>query len=164
MPPRSARRFLRPATISATINDLTLAKQARRPHGFIAGGRLGVDRHLGLFADGETIINHVDRMKIINGAGYDVFQAHARIPNYPKYADGNYFAPFGFSGPTSSAAAANQIVFQPNITVYLSGEGISNVKVQEVIIDDLKSSESLKTAVIDSVNESKWLGRGRGSR
>jgi len=75
--------------------------------GYINGGQLGVDRHLGLFADGEIIANLDHQRRIIEAAGFDVF-ASAGIPNYPGkpqpvkgYAEGNYF---GTSAITPIAA------------------------------------------------------------
>lgn len=92
--------------------------------GFIDGGQLGVDRHLGLFADGEIIANKQHQQNIINAAGFDVF-AYAGIPNYPKaptvrgYADGNYFGSVAPTVTTASnpvSTAGDKII---NVTVNL---------------------------------------------
>lgn len=96
--------------------------------GYINGGQLGVDRHLGLFADGEIIANLDHQRRIIEAAGFDVF-ASAGIPNYPSkpqpikgYAEGNYFsgsAPTISSGSTSPGGEKQTVV--NNFTVVLEG-------------------------------------------
>lgn len=141
-----------------------IAQHATRPHGFIAGGRLGVDRHLGLFADGETIINHKDRLNIITGAGYDVFKAHAQIPNYPKYADGNYFQPKGFSMPAANTATAATVInFNPNMTLIVQGYAgeLMNFKIVQVMTDSLLNTgnSDLQRAVLTNVEHGVLMDR-----
>lgn len=67
--------------------------------GYIDGGKIGVDRHLGLFADGEIIANKEHQRRIIDLVGFDVF-AEAGIPNYPR------------SSGTSKRSTRNYDIFQ----------------------------------------------------
>lgn len=121
--------------------------------GYIAGGRLGVDRHLGLFADGEMILNRRHQQNIISAAGFDVLQV-AGVPNYPrKFADGNFFA--STVSPTVATVnnAAPTIVFNPNITVEIEGVTYSDQMKVYLRSDDGKRVQA------DVYKENKLNGR-----
>ena len=108
--------------------------------GYIAGGQIGVDRHLGYFADGEAIINQQHQANINRAAGFDVL-AEAGIPNYPSkpkqikgYAEGNFF---GTTSNTPSAARpANQEVL---VTVNLYQDKQGNWKAEAESEDGQKT-------------------------
>ncbi len=98
--------------------------------GFIVGSQPGKDRHLGLFADGEAILNRQHQENLRRLAGFDIL-AHAGIPNYPRpplpplpnvkrYAEGNFFG----RANSASSPANNQppapVIQNLNVQVELS--------------------------------------------
>ncbi len=101
-------------------------------------------------------------MNIITGAGYDVFKAHAAIPNYPKYADGNYFAPKGFTATTNQTTAAPQIVVQPQITIVVEGD-IAAARVKEVMVDGLRDT-GMKVKLAEAVGDGNYYTKGAALR
>lgn len=123
--------------------------------GLITGGRPGVDRHLGLFADGEMILNSRHQEEIKRGAGYDVFRHHTRIPNY---AEGNFFAP-QIVAPSSSQINQTSDTRPIYINITIEGDGISDARIKQVAIDglDSKVAERAVTNLIKKVRGSGKL-------
>lgn len=126
--------------------------------GYIAGGQLGVDRHLGLFADGEVILNQIQQRRMNAMAGFDVF-AGAGIPNYPrkspqirKFADG---AAFGAKPPAFFAPSRDDrpIVLNADFEVKVSEKDVSEVSLRSIQSDDGKR------VIFNITNDGKKTGR-----
>lgn len=120
--------------------------------GFIAGGQLGVDRHLGLFADGEAILNETQQIRINQAAGFDVL-AEAGIPNYPKPKERGIArfetgAFFGQTASTSSGKPSSSSKQQINVTVVIQSSGMVESDIVETIVDSIENNFDVETALI----------------
>lgn len=123
--------------------------------GFINGSQFGVDRHLGLFADGEAILNQRHQQRINQLAGFDVL-AEADIPNYPKpprikrYAEGNYFGTPSPTPVTTNSSQSNQgnsftfvfegVVITDAVKAYIVSDN-GQKEVVKVVADKYKNGE-----------------------
>lgn len=128
--------------------------------GFIAGGQLGVDRHLGLFADGEAILNQQQQIKINQVAGFDVL-AEAGIPNYPRTASSPTVprfetgAFFGTNAASSSSNSSNQTKPQFNVTVVINSSGMVESDIMDVVVDGISNNFEVQTALVKNDKKSK---------
>lgn len=115
-----------------------MAKLLDNRRGFITGGQVGVDRHLGLFADGEAIINQKQQSRINELAGFNVL-AEADIPNYPRtsptvqrfetggFFDNNSPSPSVSSPSNSNSSSADKTI---NMTFNLNQDAQGQWTVQ----------------------------------
>ncbi len=122
------------------MRDMQRSLDYKRRNGMLSGAFTGTDVLPSMLARGEMVLNPSQISQVILNAGDDPFK-NAGIPGYNT---GAYLAP---SAPSPSSLAAtstsnsSQVVFQPNIKVVIEGEGISNVKIKEILVDNLKKDD-----------------------
>lgn len=113
--------------------------QFKRRNGMLGGNFNGIDTLPSMLAQGEMVLNPYQINAVRRNAGFDVFQG-AGIPNY---AGGTYVQPPSFapSSTTSSGASSPQTSFQPNITIVIEGEGITDAHIKGVFVDSLEQTD-----------------------
>ena len=129
----------------------------KRRNGMLAGQFTGMDTLPSMLAAGEMVLNPAQIAAVINNAGgSDVFKG-AGIPNY---ATGTYLPPSPQSGAISTSASAlagNNSAPPLNVTVVIEGEGISNAKIKDVIIDGFENDRNIQTSLVKNYDKTKSL-------
>ena len=128
----------------------------KRRNGMLAGQFTGVDTLPSMLAQGEMVLNPAQIEQVKRNAGFDAFKG-AGIPNY---ATGTYLPPSPQSGAISTSASAlagNNSAPPLNVTVVIEGEGISNAKIKDVIIDGFENDRNIQTSLVKNYDKTKSL-------
>lgn len=125
----------------------------KRRNGILAGRFTGRDNLPSMLAPGEMVLNPGQIKAVVRNAGFDAFK-NAGIPGY---ADGGFVRPStsGTGVPSVGSPAGNQIIFQPNITVVIEGEGISDAHIRDVFVDGLTNDQDVKVKLVESYDKTK---------
>lgn len=106
----------------------------KRRNGFLGGRFTGSDTLPSMLAPGEMVLNPYQIAAVKSNAGMDPFQ-RAGIPGY---ASG---AAVTASSPMTAASLAPSIVVQPVIQISIEGEGISDARIMDVLVDGVKDPD-----------------------
>jgi hypothetical protein len=132
--------------------------QFKRQYGLLKGGIPGVDSIPVWAMQDEMFLTKKHQRDIINGAGYDVFAAHTKIPNYPvKMETGGYLGNVpSFSSFKSPGLSSKNIHLTLNLPLQIN-EKSDEDEIIEIILDALDSDE-MRTKVVEAYNKGKTRG------
>jgi len=107
----------------------------KRRNGFLGGRFTGSDTLPSMLAPGEMVLNPYQVGRVKANAGMDPF-ARAGIPGYTTGA-----VVSSAPQPMTAANMGGQIVVQPQISVTIEGEGITDARIKSVVVDGVKDPD-----------------------
>lgn len=120
----------------------------KRRNGMLPGAFTGRDSLPSMLAPGEMVLNPAQIRNVIGNAGRDVFKG----AGIPGYAGGAFLTP---APAPSGTISGPQIVFQPNIMVVIEGEGMTEAKVKNVLLNGLKNDSNVKVQLVRTYDDTK---------
>lgn len=107
----------------------------KRRNGFLGGRFTGSDTLPSMLAPGEMVLNPYQVARVKSNAGMDPFE-RAGIPGYSTGA-----VVSSQSQPMTAASMGGSIVVQPQISVTIEGEGITDARIKSVVVDGVKDPD-----------------------
>ncbi len=107
----------------------------KRRNGFLGGRFTGSDTLPSMLAPGEMVLNPYQVARVKSNAGMDPFE-RAGIPGYSTGA-----VVSSQSQPMTAASMGGSIVVQPQISVTIEGEGITDARIKSVMVDGVKDPD-----------------------
>lgn len=124
-----------------------LSPEFRRRNGMLAGAFTGRDTLPSMLANGEMVLNPSQIARVRENAGFDAF----RGAGIPGYAGGSAIAPTA----TPGSFGRQPVILQPKITISMTGNGISDVQITDVVIDGLKNNDEFKVELVEAYDKTK---------
>ncbi len=125
----------------------------KRRNGFLGGRFTGSDTLPSMLAPGEMVLNPYQVARVKSNAGMDPFE-RAGIPGYSTGA-----VVSSQSQPMTAASMGGPIVVQPQISVTIEGEGITDARIRSVMVDGVNDPD-FQVELVRGYDK----GKTRGSR